>query len=75
MTIFFRNPEDTANFLLFIKALREKLDAKYPSVHKLITLAVGTNVFNDAKQSPIKKLDEGWTKYVDSFYIMVAHFL
>lgn len=66
-----RDSADTANYLKFVKALREKLDAKYTSVHKLITLAVGTSVFNDASQNPITKLDSDWAKNVDYFYVMV----
>ena len=65
-----RNPKDTANYLLFVQALRKALDAKYTKVHKLITLAVGTSPFNDEKQTPMKSLDQGWSKSVDSFYIM-----
>lgn len=66
-----RNPKDTANYLVFIQALRKALDAKYSKVHKLITLAVGTNPFNDENQNPTKSLDSGWAKAVDSFYLMV----
>lgn len=66
-----RDKNDTANYLVFIQELRKALDAKYTSVHKLITVAVGTNPFNDAKQTPITKLDSKWATAVDSFYIMV----
>ncbi|KAI9473935.1 MAG: glycoside hydrolase superfamily [Benjaminiella poitrasii] len=65
-----KNPKDTANFLTFVKLLREQLDAKYTKVHKLITVAVGTSPFNDGNQEPIKTLDSGWAKNVDTFYIM-----
>lgn len=66
-----RNPKDTANYLVFIEALRKALDDKYTNIHKLITLAVGTSPFNDEKQTPIKSLPSGWAKAVDSFYLMV----
>ncbi|KAG2192675.1 hypothetical protein INT46_006826, partial [Mucor plumbeus] len=65
-----KNKNDTANYLVFIQELRKALDAKYTSVHKLITVAVGTNPFNDVKQKPITKLDSKWATAVDSFYIM-----
>jgi chitinase len=55
-----------------VQLLRKSLDAKYPKVHKLITLAVGTTPFNDEKQHPIKKLDKAWASAVDSFYVMVG---
>lgn len=66
-----RDKNDTANYLVFIQELRKALDAKYSSIHKLITVAVGTNPFNDAKQTPMAKLDKNWASAVDSFYIMV----
>ncbi|KAI7894397.1 glycoside hydrolase [Mucor mucedo] len=65
-----KNPKDTANYLVFVTALRKALDDKYTNVHKLLTLAVGTNPFNDEKQTPIKSLESGWAKAVDSFYLM-----
>lgn len=46
------------------------MDSKYTKVHKLITLAVGTNPFNDEHQQPLKTLNKGWSTAVDSFYIM-----
>lgn len=67
----YRDKDDTANYLVFIQELRRVLDTKYKSIHKLITVAVGTNPFNDAKQTPIAKLDSSWASAVDSFYIMV----
>ncbi|CAO3623096.1 unnamed protein product [Mucor fragilis] len=65
-----KDKNDTANYLVFIQELRKALDAKYSSIHKLITVAVGTNPFNDAKQTPMAKLDKNWASAVDSFYIM-----
>ncbi|KAG1082132.1 hypothetical protein G6F42_022691 [Rhizopus arrhizus] len=65
-----KDKDDTANYLVFIQELRRVLDTKYKSIHKLITVAVGTNPFNDAKQTPITKLDSSWASAVDSFYIM-----
>ncbi|KAI8063346.1 glycoside hydrolase superfamily [Gilbertella persicaria] len=62
--------KDTANYLLFIKHLRKELDAKYPKIHKIITLAVTTRPFNDEKGHSIKKLDQDWSKTVDTFYVM-----
>ncbi|KAI7907571.1 glycoside hydrolase superfamily [Cokeromyces recurvatus] len=66
-----KDPNDTANFLTFIKLLREMLDKKYKKVHKLITAAVSTSPFNNGKQEPIKHLDKAWSANVDFFYIMV----
>jgi chitinase len=67
-----RNSKDTANYLKMVQQLRKSLDVKYPKVHKLITLAVGTSPFNDEKQRPIKKLNKSWASAVDSFYVMVG---
>lgn len=47
------------------------LDEKYPQEHKLITSAVSTYTFKDEQRNSIKRLDEGWSKYMDAFYIMV----
>lgn len=65
-----KSPKDTANYLAFVQALRKALNKKYPKVHKLITIAVGTNPFNDEHQNPLKALNKGWASSVDSFYIM-----
>ncbi|KAG1054949.1 hypothetical protein G6F43_003063 [Rhizopus delemar] len=65
-----RNPQDTSNFLALIQLLRETLDKKYPKEHKIITAAVSTYTFKDDKQNSIKTLDDGWSKYMDAFYIM-----
>ncbi|KAG1142946.1 hypothetical protein G6F36_015489 [Rhizopus arrhizus] len=53
-----------------IQLLRETLDKKYPKEHKIITAAVSTYTFKDDKQNSIKTLDDGWSKYMDAFYIM-----
>ncbi|KAI8091858.1 glycoside hydrolase [Thamnidium elegans] len=65
-----RNPEDTDNFLKLIKLLREMLEKKYPSEHKLITAAVSANVFLDQDRKVITNLERGWATYMDAFYIM-----
>lgn len=54
-----------------MQSLRSSLNKKYPKVHKLITIATGTSPFNDEKQQPSTSLNKGWSKAVDSFYIMV----
>lgn len=51
------------------------LDKKYPNEHKLITAAVGAQVFRDADRNVMKSLDEGWADFMDAFYIMVARSL
>ncbi|KAG1474658.1 hypothetical protein G6F56_000221 [Rhizopus delemar] len=65
-----KDPQDTSNFLAFIQLLRQMLDEKYPQEHKLITSAVSTYTFKDEQRNSIKRLDEGWSKYMDAFYIM-----
>jgi chitinase len=66
-----KNAKDTANYLAFVKELRAALNKKFTPVYKLITIAVGTGVFNDEHQTPIKSLDTDWAKFVDFYYLMV----
>lgn len=58
---------DTANFLSFLKTLRQTLKSK----KTLITAAVGTAPFNDENQQPSTKLDPEWAAATDGIYIMV----
>ncbi|CEG74765.1 hypothetical protein RMATCC62417_09920 [Rhizopus microsporus] len=65
-----KDNQDTSNFLAFIQLVRQMLDEKYPEEHKLVTTAVSTYTYLDAEGKKIEHLDEGWSKYMDAFYIM-----
>jgi chitinase len=67
----YRHPRDTDNFLALIKLLRQMLKEKYPEEHKLLTAAVSANVFKDEDRHNVERLEEGWAKDMDAFYIMV----
>ncbi|PHZ10037.1 uncharacterized protein RHIMIDRAFT_205883 [Rhizopus microsporus ATCC 52813] len=65
-----RNPMDTANYLALFQALRKKLDAKYPKIHKALTVAAPVGPFNDENGRGIRRLDPAWATTVDYFYLM-----
>ncbi|KAI8969004.1 glycoside hydrolase superfamily [Mycotypha africana] len=65
-----KDPQDTDNFLTFIKLLRQLLDQAFPEERKLITAAVGAGVFKGVDGKPISSLDSGWATDMDAFYIM-----
>ncbi|CAO3693881.1 unnamed protein product [Umbelopsis ramanniana] len=58
-----RSSKDTANYLTFLKTLRQGLGSK------LITLATGTSPFNDNNGNPSKNV-ASFAKVVDSFLVM-----
>lgn len=66
-----RNPNDTANLLTFIQLLRKSLDAKYPKVHKVITVAASVGPFLDSNGHAVRHFESGWVSDVDYFYLMV----
>ncbi|KAI9493954.1 glycoside hydrolase superfamily [Zychaea mexicana] len=63
------DPADTPNFLQLLQLLRVKLDSKFDK-KKLLTAAVSTLVFNDAKQEPFSHLSPGWATALDAVQIM-----
>ncbi|KAG1147670.1 hypothetical protein G6F37_005651 [Rhizopus arrhizus] len=65
-----RNPNDTANLLTFIQLLRKSLDAKYPKVHKVITVAASVGPFLDSNGHAVRHFESGWVSDVDYFYLM-----
>jgi chitinase len=66
-----RNPNDTANLLTFIQLLRKSLDAKYPKVHKVITVAASVSPFLDSTGHAVRHFESSWVSDVDYFYLMV----
>ncbi|EIE91459.1 hypothetical protein G6F46_010811 [Rhizopus delemar] len=65
-----RNPNDTANLLIFIKLLRQKLDTTFPKAHKVITVAASVGPFLDERGRSIRHFEPDWVTNVDYFYLM-----
>ncbi|KAI9266938.1 glycoside hydrolase superfamily [Sporodiniella umbellata] len=65
-----RNPNDTDNFLILIKTLRQMMDKKFPKAHKVITVAASNNPFADSRGYATRKFDAAWASTVDYFYLM-----
>ncbi|KAI8067583.1 glycoside hydrolase superfamily [Gongronella butleri] len=64
------HPQDTDNYLAFLKLMRATMDTRYPSSHKLITVAAPATVFNGPNKTPLTRLSPEWGNTVDSLYIM-----
>lgn len=51
------------------------LDDEFPNEHVLITAAVSTQGFRDVDRHYLSKLDDGWSEFMDAFYIMVMYYM
>ncbi|KAG0254539.1 hypothetical protein BG011_005679 [Mortierella polycephala] len=63
------SPQDSANYLVLLKELRDQLDLEFPSVHKLITAAVRVEPFDGADGKPMSNV-AAFAEFFDFISIM-----
>ncbi|KAI0244325.1 hypothetical protein L0F63_004704 [Massospora cicadina] len=62
-------PNDSANYLILLKELRDALDKEFPNDHKLLTAAVRVKPFDGPDGNPMTDVSE-YAKYFDFINIM-----
>ncbi|KAI0218199.1 hypothetical protein L0F63_006460, partial [Massospora cicadina] len=60
---------DSANYLILLKELRDALKKEFPNDHKLLTAAVRVKLFDDTDGEPMPEVSE-YAKYFDFVNIM-----
>jgi chitinase len=64
------DPNDTANYLVLLKELREAMDKEFPNERKLLTAAVRVQPFDGPNKKPLANVSE-FAKYFDFINIMI----
>ncbi|KXN73441.1 glycoside hydrolase family 18 protein, partial [Conidiobolus coronatus NRRL 28638] len=64
------DPNDTANYLVLLKELREAMDKEFPNDHKILTAAVRAQPFDGPDGKPVNSVSE-FAKYFDFINIMI----